>query len=71
MGRTKALAVGAVALTALFSSLAQGEVSQKQGVRVTVNGGLSPTKLPREGQAPVAVSVKGAIAATKQGTLTS
>ncbi len=69
MGRTKALAVGAVALTALFSSLAQGEVSQKQGVRVTVDGGLSPTKLPREGQAPVAVSVKGAIAATKQGTL--
>jgi hypothetical protein len=69
MGRTKALAVGALALTALFASLASAEVAQKQGVRVTVDGGLSPTKLPRKGQAPVAVSVKGAIAATKQGTL--
>jgi hypothetical protein len=69
MGRTKALAVGALALTALLSSLAQGEVAQKQGVRVTVDGGLSPTKLPRKGQVPVAVSVKGGIAATKQGSL--
>jgi hypothetical protein len=69
MGRTKAAAVGALALTALFSSLAQGEIAQKQGVRVSVDGGLSPSKLPRKGQVPVAVSVKGAIAATKEGSL--
>jgi len=69
MGKTKALAVGAIALTALFTSLAQGEVTQKQGVRVTVDGGLSPTRLPRKDQVPVAVSVKGGIAATKQGSL--
>ena len=36
------------------------EVSQKQGVRVTVDGSLSP-KLPRKGSAPIAVSVKGQI----------
>jgi hypothetical protein len=47
----------------------QAEVFQKQGVRVTVDGGLSPTRLPRKGQVPVAVSVSGRIAATKQGTL--
>ena len=69
MGRAKALAVGAIALTAIFASPTSAEVSQKDGVRVTVDGGLSPTKLPRKGQAPVGVSVKGAIAATKQGAL--
>ncbi len=47
----------------------QAEVFQRQGVRVTVDGALSPTRLPRKGKAPVAVSVSGQIAATKQGTL--
>lgn len=69
MGKTKALAVGAIALTALLASLAKGEVSQEQGVRVSVDGGLKPTKLPRKGHVPVAVSVKGNVAATKEGTL--
>jgi hypothetical protein len=63
MGRTKLLAVGAIALTACFASLAQGEVSQKQGVRVTVDGGISPKRLPRKGSAPVSVSVSGDIEA--------
>jgi hypothetical protein len=39
------------------------EVSQKQGVRVTVDGGLSPSALPRKGSAPVAVRVDGQIEA--------
>jgi hypothetical protein len=70
MGKTKALAVGALlTLAALSPSLALSEVSQKQGVRVTVDGGFSPTKLPREGQVPIAVSVKGNVAAIKEGTL--
>jgi hypothetical protein len=68
MGRIKALAVATIALTALSPS-AKAEVAQEQGVRVTVDGGLAPTKLPRKGQIPVAVSVKGAVAATKEGTL--
>jgi hypothetical protein len=41
----------------------QAEVSQKQGVRVTVDGGLSPSALPRKGSAPVAVRVDGQIEA--------
>lgn len=70
MGRIRLIVVGALlALPALGFSPARGEVSQKQDVRVTVDGGLSPTKLPRTGQVPVAVSVKGDIAATKEGTL--
>ena len=69
MGQTKLLAVGAIALTALLATPVTAEVAQKQGVRVTVDGGLEPTKLPRRGEVPVAVSVKGAIAATKTGSL--
>jgi hypothetical protein len=70
MGPSKLIAVGALAaLTALSASLAQGEVAQEQGIRVTVDGGLSPTRLPRKGKVPVAVSVKGNVAATQQGTL--
>ena len=45
------------------------EVIQKQGVRVTVNGGLSPTRLPRKGQVPVGVSVSGKITTAEQDIL--
>ncbi len=69
MGRAKLLAVGAVVLTAACASLAQGEVTQKEGVRVTVNGGISPKRLPRKGSAPVSVSVAGEISPTKEGSL--
>ena len=71
MGRLRLTALclsAGVALVGL-ASLAGAEVFQKQGVRVTVDGGLSPTALPRRGKVPVAVSVSGDIAATKQGTL--
>jgi len=64
MGRTKALAgVGVLLALAALVPLAQGETTQKQGVRVTVNGALSPKRLPRKGSAPVAVSVDGQIQA--------
>ena len=65
MGKLKITALGASALLALaaLSPLAQGETSQKQGVRVSVDASLAPKRLPRVGQAPVAVSVKGEIAA--------
>jgi hypothetical protein len=65
MAKVKATALLGSALLALATvpGLVQGEVSQRQGVRVTVNGGLAPTKLPRKGSAPVAVSVKGQIQA--------
>jgi hypothetical protein len=52
-----------------LTSASSAEVAQKQGVRVTVDGALSPTKLPRKGSAPVGVSVSGHIEALKQGEL--
>jgi hypothetical protein len=60
LGATVALALAAPG---------QAEVFQKQGVRLTVDGGLSPTKLPRAGKVPVAVSVAGNIKAAKEGSL--
>lgn len=72
MGRRRFTALLASAALLTAAALAQptaAEVTQKQGVRVTVDGGLSPTRLPRRGQVPVAVSVSGQIAATKQGAL--
>jgi hypothetical protein len=65
MARAKATALlgSALLALALAPGLVQGEVSQKQGVRVTVDGGLSPSALPRKGSAPVAVNVDGQIQA--------
>jgi hypothetical protein len=47
-----------------LASLAAAEVSQKDGVRVAVEGSMSPTRLPRNGTAPIAVSVSGRISAS-------
>jgi hypothetical protein len=71
MGRAKALAllVSAAAATAALTPLSSAEVSQKDGVRVSVNGALSPKRLPRKGSAPVAVSVKGQISAASADVL--
>jgi len=52
-----------------LSPSTRAEITQKQGVRVTVQGDLSPTRLPRNGEAPVGVSVSGQIEALKQGEL--
>lgn len=54
---------------ALLSSLASAEVAQKGGVRVSVAGTMSPTRLPRSGEAPIAVSIAGHITATVPGAL--
>lgn len=61
----------AVLLAALLltSSLADAEVAQKGGVRVSIAGKMSPTKLPRSGGAPVAVSVSGRITSIVPGAL--
>jgi hypothetical protein len=59
----------AVALAGLLVSGAPAEVAQKGGVRVSVTGEMSPSKLPRRGTAPVAVSLAGHIAPTKSGAL--
>jgi len=60
-----------IALTALvaLAPLAPAEISQKQGVRVTVDGTMSPTKLPRKGTAPISVEVSGEIETLKSSAL--
>ncbi len=55
---------GSLAAASVFA-----EVAQRGGVRVSVAGKMSPTKLPRRGGAPVAVSVSGHITPTKPGDL--
>lgn len=67
-------AVAIVAAAALFGaalvlSPASAEVSQKDGVRVSVAGKMRPTDLPRLGDAPVAISLSGRIVATVPGEL--
>jgi hypothetical protein len=52
---------GALLSLALTAASGEAEVSQERGVRVAVRGKLSPSRLPRRGQAPVAVSVSGRI----------
>lgn len=65
----KALLGGALCALALQATPGQADVSQKQGVRVTVKGDLSPRRLPRSGSAPVSVSVSGRIDPVGQGAL--
>jgi hypothetical protein len=58
--------VAIVALAALLgpTAIAGAEIAQKGNLRVSVSGKLSPKKLPREGTAPIAVSVGGRISTT-------
>jgi hypothetical protein len=56
------IAVGALMITAL----AGAETAQQGNLRVTVQGKLAPKKLPREGVAPISVSVGGQIATTDE-----
>lgn len=67
--RTRAL--GALLLLAALgaAALAQAEIAQRGGVQVKVSGALSPHRLPREGLAPVAVSVAGRITSVGQEPL--
>ena len=67
--RHLATAAASLVLAAGLASPATAEVSQKDGVRVKVSGSMSPTRLPRHGSAPLAVSVAGKISATHPGSL--
>lgn len=57
------LATALLGLLVLLPALASGEVEERQGVRVSVHGSIVPSRLPRNGTAPVAVSFAGAIGA--------
>ena len=63
------LAIALVALLLAAAIPATAEVAQKGGVRVSLDGGLSPERLPRSGTAPVRVSFATRIAATRSGNL--
>lgn len=63
--RRALVAASLLALGALLAPPALAEVNQKRGVRVSVSGSLAPSKLPRDGAAPVAVSFAGKIGSTK------
>jgi hypothetical protein len=71
MSRTRSIALllSVAIAAAVLASASAAEVSQKQGIRVTVDGALSPKRLPRKGVAPVAVSVSGQIEAQSTATL--
>jgi hypothetical protein len=60
------LLAGFAALTAAvaLAGLAHAGISQKGNLRVSVSGKLAPKRLPREGVAPISVSVGGEIATT-------
>jgi hypothetical protein len=54
-------------LVLTLASLANAEVIQRGGLRVTVEGELTPQKLPRQGGAPIHVSIGTKIASSKGG----
>src|SRR5262245_2046669 len=62
MRRAIALATAATLLAAWPSLSPAAVITQKGGVRVSVEGRLTPSRLPRHGSAPVAFSVAGQIA---------
>jgi hypothetical protein len=65
--RPLAVLLGTVLCLALVT-LAQAEVAQQGHLRVSVDGELSPQVLPRQGAAPVAVTVGGHISTTDKST---
>jgi len=65
--RRKLTIAAALALAFALSTLAQAEVVQRGGLRVTFEGELTPRKLPRHGGAPVRVSIGTKIASSDGG----
>jgi len=64
--RHKAALFALLGLTVLLLScaLASATITQKGNLRISVQGKLSPKKLPRKGSVPIAVSVGGEISTT-------
>ena len=63
----KGLALVVAVLLGLVA-VAKAEVVQRDGLRVSFEGGMSPRSLPRTGTAPIAVAFKGTIASTDSST---
>jgi hypothetical protein len=66
---TAIIAVVALCGALALASPSLAEVVQKDGVRVSVAGGITPFKLPRSGGAPIAVSLATHITPTVPGAL--
>ena len=68
--KLKALLIAsAISALALLPGKGLAESSQKQGIRVIVEGKFAPKRLPRVGTAPVSVSVSGRIEALASSQL--
>jgi hypothetical protein len=59
--RAPAAALALLALLALAGGLARAEPSQEGNLIVSLDGGISPRKLPRSDPAPVAVHIAGSL----------
>jgi hypothetical protein len=57
-------ALAALTIALGLASLAGADITQKENLRISVSGKLSPKKLPREGEAPISVSVGWDISTT-------
>jgi hypothetical protein len=68
-GFAVAILAAVVGLSTLPAPPVLAEVSQKEGVRVSVVGKIAPSKLFRSGDTPVAISLSARIAATIPGAL--
>jgi hypothetical protein len=64
MRRRLAVAIASLALAAAWAGGASAEVVQHEDLLVTFKAGLSPSLLPRQGAAPISVSLKGTIDTT-------
>jgi hypothetical protein len=69
MSRGALVSILAVLLALVVAGLADADVVQKRDVRVTLDGELTPKALPREGVAPVAVSLAGDISSINGSSL--
>jgi len=63
-GRLRVLAASIAVLAILPFGEATAELIQVENLLITVNGGVVPKKLPRQGNAPVRIKVSGSIATT-------
>lgn len=66
---TAALCLAAIVLAVLGAAPGLAETEIKDGVKISVTGKLTPTSLPRQGTAPIAVSVGGKIGLAGPGAL--
>ena len=67
MTRARQIVAVGLLVSILLVALANAEVVQNSGVRLTLNGQLEPHRLPRSDKVPVAVSIRSHIATTDQG----